>query len=130
MKKRHIILLIFLAGLLTICIALVLIEFQTKIIRHYIDDILYDNYDHYLSCEKLPTVSEVEAALSAHQDVIQRIEGMNPGQVIVEMEIYEVKCPGKADLIIHYPSHQNQLEIEEILGGKTFFGIPCRWQNW
>jgi hypothetical protein len=50
--------------------------------------------------------------------------------VMVSLGDYGVTCPGKADILIQYPSHQSRLEIEAILGGKTFFGIPCRFQNW
>jgi hypothetical protein len=33
-------------------------------------------------------------------------------------------------VVIYYPGHSQRVEIERILGGKTFFGLPARWRNW
>ena len=52
---------------------------------------------------------------------------MNPGLVGVDVDASA--CPGKADLLIWYASHQDRLAIEKILAADTFFGIPFRLQN-
>jgi hypothetical protein len=119
-----------LIGILVACGVLLLIETKNHGLSHLYDDVLYDNYSHYLPCDQLPTVAEVEAAMAEHTDVIARIEQISPSNVVIALSEYGDTCPGKADILIHYPGHQSRLEIEEILGGKTFFGIPCRFQNW
>ncbi len=126
MKKESRII-IFLLLLITLCIIVILIETQTNSIRRIFDDFIYDNKNHYLSCEKLPTKDEVTKIIAEHQDVIRDIEAVNPG--LVGVEIDTTSCQGKADIIIWYASHENRLLIEEIIADETFFGIPYRLQN-
>ena len=45
------------------------------------------------------------------------------------IDIDETTCPGKADLLIWYASHENRLEIERIIADERFFGVPYRLQN-
>ncbi len=110
-----------------VCLGLVVVETQLKFLRHAIDNFVYDNKNHYLPCEKLPTEAEVRKIIQEHQDVIQAIEQVNPG--LVGIEIDSTTCPGRADLLIWYASHKNRLEIERIIGSDTFFGIPYRLNN-
>ncbi|PKO05052.1 MAG: hypothetical protein CVU41_14170 [Chloroflexi bacterium HGW-Chloroflexi-3] len=126
MKKesRFIILLLI---LITLCIVVILIETKTHTIRRIFDDFIYDNKNHYLPCEKLPTKVEVNKIIREKNDVIKEIEAVNPG--FVEVEIDSSTCQGKADIIFWYASHENRLEIEDIIGDETFFGIPYRLQN-
>ena len=102
-------------------------ESETRATRRVIDDVVYDNRDHYLPCEKLPTEPAVREVVAAHQQTIRQIEQVNPGMVGVEIDAST--CPRKADLLIWYASHQNRLAIEEIIAGDTFYGIPYRLQN-
>jgi hypothetical protein len=111
----------------TLCIGALYIEAQTKIIRRALDDLIYDNKSHYLPCKKLPTEAEVSRIIQERKDLIQLIEQVNPG--LAGVEIDTTTCPGKADLVIWYASHQNRLAIETIISGDTFFGVPYRLQN-
>ncbi len=126
MKKESRII-IFLLLLFTLCIIVILIEAQTNSIRRIFDDFIYDNQNHYLSCEKLPNKAEVAKIIAEHQDVIRDIEAVNPG--LVGVEIDTTACQGKADIIFWYASHENRLAIQEIIADETFFGIPYRLQN-
>jgi hypothetical protein len=110
-----------------VCLGAIVIESQTKVIRHLYDNFVLDNDNHYLTCEELPPETEVRAILEQHQDIVQAIEAVNPG--LVGVEIDSSACPGKADLVIWYASHQNRLAIEEIIPRDTFFGVPYRLQN-
>jgi hypothetical protein len=114
--------------LATCLISVVLFESQTRFFSHWIDDVIYDNKNHYLPCEALPTESVVRATLEAHQDVIREIEQVNPDAVKIIID--DFTCPGKADLVIYYPSNKNRQAIEQILKGDTFFGIPYRLINY
>jgi hypothetical protein len=126
MKKESRII-IFLLILISLCVVVILIETQNHTIRSIFDDFIYDNKNHYLPCEKLPSRDEVTKIIAEHQNAIKEIEAVNPG--LVGIEIDTTTCQGKADLIFWYASHENRLEIEEIIGDETFFGIPYRLQN-
>jgi|SRR5687767_557927 len=112
---------------LMLCIGILIIEAQTKLFRRVYDEIVLDNHNHYLSCEHLPSESEVMQVMETHQDVITRIEQINPGFVGVEVDTST--CPGKADIIFWYGTHQDRLLIESIIGDDTFYGIPYRLRN-
>ena len=126
MKKQTKILIPILI-LIVLCIAAVVVEAQTKMIRHAMDDYIYDNKNHYLPCEQLPDEGKVLQIVAAHQDVIESIEAVNPGFVGIEID---TSCPGKADIIFWYGTHANRLAIEEIINAESFFGVPYRLQNW
>jgi len=112
---------------LVLCIGILIAEFQTKFFRKTYDEIIFDNRNHYLSCEQLPSESEVRQVIEAHQDVIARIKQINPGFVGVEMDTST--CLGKADIIFWYGTHQDRLMIEGIIADDTFYGIPYRLVN-
>ena len=126
MKKESIFIILLLI-LILLCSIVVLIESQTNSIRRIFDDYIYDNKNHYLTCDKLPTRDQVTKIIEEQQNTIKDIEAVNPG--LVGYEIDTVTCQGKADIIFWYASHDNRLEIEKIIGGETFFGIPYRLQN-
>lgn len=110
-----------------VCLGLVIVETQTKVLHRAYDNLVLDNKNHYLPCDSLPTEIDVVRVAQEHHDVIESIENVNPG--LVGVEIDSITCPGKADLLIWYASHENRLEIERIIGGDTFFGIPYRLNN-
>jgi hypothetical protein len=111
-----------------VCLSLVVLEVQTKVLRRAFDNFVLDNKEHYLPCDKLPTDIEVVQVVQEHHDVIETIEQVNPGFVSVEID--STTCPGRADLLIWYATHANRLEIERIIDADTFFGIPYRLNNW
>lgn len=112
---------------LILCIAIWILELQTKFFRRAYDEIVLDNRGHYLSCEQLPSEAEVRQVMEAHQADIQKIEQINPGFVGVEMNTST--CPGKADIIFWYGRHQDRLLIEDIIASDTFYGVPYQMQN-
>jgi hypothetical protein len=116
-----------LATVLIICVGTLIVESQTKILRKTYDEIILDNRNHYLSCEQLPSESEVRQAMEVHRDVIEKIEKINPG--FVGVEVHTSTCPGRADIIFWYGTHQDRLTIESLIVGDTFYGIPYRLQN-
>lgn len=113
--------------IVTLCLGALFAEVRTKIIRLALDDLIYDNKNHYLPCDKLPTEAEVNQVVQEHQNIVEAIKKVNPG--LVGVEIDSTTCPGRADLLIWYASHENRLEIEKIIGGNTFFGVPYRLRN-
>jgi hypothetical protein len=127
MKKLTRLMLWVLALLAVLCIGGLIVESQTKFLLKAYDEVILDNRNHYLSCDKLPSESEVRRVMEAHQDVITKIEQINPGFVGVEVDTST--CPSKADIIFWYGTHQERLQIENLIGDDTFYGIPYRLQN-
>jgi hypothetical protein len=114
--------------LLLVCAVGVIVEIQFNILQRAYDNYVMDNRNHYLSCEELPTKTEVESIVEQHQDIIQQIQQVAPGFVGVEID--SSTCAGKADLLIWYGTHQQRIAIEKIISGDTFFGVPYRLRNY
>lgn len=110
-----------------VCFGLVVLEVQTKVLRRALDNFVFDNKNHYLPCDKLPTATEVNQVVQQHQNIVEAIEKVSSG--LVGVEIDSITCSGRADLLIWYASHENRLEIEKIIGDDTFFGVPYRLNN-
>jgi hypothetical protein len=113
--------------ILILCIGIWILEAQTKFFRKTYDEIILDNRNHYLSCEQLPSEAEVRQVLDEHQDIIQEIEQINPG--FVGVEVGTSICHGKADILFWYGTHQDRLQIENLIAEETFYGIPYRLEN-
>jgi hypothetical protein len=113
--------------ILVLCVGVWTLEAQTKVLRRAYDEIILDNHNHYLSCNQLPSEDEVRQVVEEHQDVIKRIEQINPGFVGVEID--DAICPEKADILFWYGTHKDRLLIEDIIAGETFYGIPYRLEN-
>lgn len=103
-------------------------DFIRKTIGSIYVSLILDSKEHFLNCDQLPSVDKVMQVMNEHQNILQKIEQVNPGFIFVTTGDYE-DCIDKSDIVISYPSHQNRLEIEKIINGKTFFGIPYRLQN-
>ena len=116
-----------LAIILILCVGIWILESRTKFLRKTYDEFLLDNRNHYLTCEQLPLEADVRRVMEAHQDIIEKIEQINPGFVGVELDTST--CPGKADIIFWYGTHQDRLLIESIIADDTFYGVPYRLVN-
>jgi hypothetical protein len=127
MKNSTRFVLAVLALALLLCVGLWIVELQIKFLRKTYDEVVLDNRNHYLACDQLPSEHEVRQVIEAHQDVIARIEQINPGLVGVEMDTST--CLGKADIIFWYGTHQDRLMIEGIIADDTFYSIPYRLVN-
>ena len=112
---------------LILCMGIWILEAQTKFLRKIYDEVIMDNRNHYLACDQLPSEAEVRQVMETHQDVIKKIEQINPGFVGVEMDTSI--CSGKADILFWYGTHQDRLLIESIIADDTFYGIPYRLVN-
>jgi hypothetical protein len=112
---------------LILCVGTLIVEAQTKILLKTYDQVILDNRNHYLSCEQLPLEVEVRRVMEAHQNVIVRINQINPGYVGTEIDTST--CPDKADILFWYGTHQERLQIESIIRDDTFYSIPYRLAN-
>ena len=117
----------FVLAVCVLCGAAAVILIRGHILGRLYNDIVLDNYDHFLPCEKLPTSAEVNRILDEHEAVLEATKDVTPGHVFVEIDDHT--CPGRADIIISYATHGDRLAIEEILSGHTFLGVPCRLRN-
>src|SRR4030095_12676631 len=122
MSKLARVRLVIMAFAFVLCVGTWIVESQTNFFRKIYDDVILDNRNHYLSCEQLPSEEEVRRVMEAHQDTIEKIEQVNPGFVGVEMDCSI--CPGKADILFWYGTHQDRLRIDSILAHDTFYEVP------
>lgn len=108
------------------CVGAVLLV-RGHVLGRLYNDLILDNRDHFLACDQLPSVADVNRILAEHQDTVEAIKEVNPGFVFLEVDDWS--CPGRADIVISYASHQDRLAIERIIGGDTLFGVPYRLRN-
>lgn len=74
-----------------------------------------------LSCDRLPALEEVQAAVDAHGTLFEQIEAVNPGFVSVHVLPREA-CPGRALLTIAYATERDREAIEDILRESAAYG--------
>jgi len=114
-------------ALLAVCCVAPVFLVKGDVLKTLYNDLVLDNRDHFLPCDRLPTSAEVSRVLGEHQATVEPIKEVNPGFVFVEIDDWS--CSGRADTVISYASHQDRLAIEKIIGGDTFFGVPYRLRN-
>ena len=104
-------------------------EAETYYVRDRLAEAAYGWRPHRVPCEEWPTPAEVAQAIDENSDLVTRIESVNPGVVMVELNTTE-KCPGRADIRILYMSMRERDAIKEIVGDdKYLFGVPYRMLN-
>lgn len=107
--------------------AFFLIENSTHFLRRIIDDALYDSYHHYLRCDELPLLEEVNKNVREHEKTVEQIKSLEINSVLFYVD--STSCIGRGSIVISYPSRAIHRQIEQILGGSTFFGIPITLLN-
>ncbi len=65
--------------------------------------------------------------MDAHVELIRQIEAIHY-TVLVTLD--ETACPGRGTLVFHYGGFQHRREIERLIDGDTFFGVPYSLMNW
>lgn len=113
--------------ILLFLIAAVLIENSTHFLRRVIDDVLYDSYHNYLKCDELPFLEDVEEKVRVHNKTVEQIKSLDINSVLIYVD--STSCVGKGSIVISYPSKAIRQQIEQILGGSTFYGIPITLLN-
>ena len=156
MTKKKILIISLLVTVILI-VGAIISEPRTHIIDRFFDNIA-DNRSHYLSCDQLPTIEEVNKTLQAHKDVLEKIikevgSRYRDGEIKVTWEFNDnggialegdkngsyfgvywgepyPNCQNtvKSDILFDYLSHSDREIIEKTLG-TTFFGIPYRGEN-
>lgn len=152
MNKKKIFISIITALILIVAVS-VISERKTHFVSKFLDNVIADNKNHYLSCDQLPTVEQVNKVVREHKDIVERIvkevgkryrnTEVTPvwrDNTVTDGESFyisfswgesypECQNTGKGDIEIMYPAHQDRVIIEKIINGDTFFGIPYRLRN-
>ncbi|NLV75216.1 MAG: hypothetical protein GXY52_11145 [Chloroflexi bacterium] len=115
------------AILLLVVVILAVSEPSTHLFHRLVDNLLYNNYHHYLSCSDLPDIDKVEKTVAEHSEIVEKIKNVNPDHV--EFMVDSWTCPGKGSITIYYASTDQRSQIDQILPDKTFFGIPVTLIN-
>ena len=134
-------------------LVMLILEMQFHLIGKTVDNLVYDNKNHYIACKNLPKITVIEATIQAHEDVAKKIikevgrkyhksevipqwqEGgiLTDGTDIHVSFSYslpsECEGTGRGDILITYPTHKDRVQIEQIINSDTFFGIPYRLRN-
>lgn len=118
-ERKKLISLIIIQVVIISILAVPLILFASNIFKTF-------SYGRYHPCEELPDIEIARQIVDDHQDVIDAIESINPNCIHVTLE---ERCEGKGELVIYYCTIDQQLEILEIIGDDTFFGLPFRMFN-
>lgn len=125
--RKRLFLLIILFDMLILLGVCLWFEFTHHPFMHWLDNLMYDNYNHYLKCDDLPLLEEVELTVSMNQDTLMQIDQINPGLVGWQVE---EPCPGRGDILFWYGSHHQRTQVEALIGSEeSFFGIPVRMRN-
>ena len=111
-------------------VVLTFFPFRVPFYRDVYNNVVLDNYDHWLTCSELPTLEQIEAIMTRNEDALEQIRAVDSaGRPSVQLEVDRSTCEGRGDLIIWYGGHAHREQIEEILGDHTFFGVPVRLRN-
>jgi hypothetical protein len=153
-KKIFIIVILVLVALLMIGI---ISERKTHFVSKFLDSTISDNINHYLSCDQLPTIEEVNKAVQTHRDTVEKIikeigSRYREGDIKVTWDVKDnggtalerdndgsyfgvywgeakgCENTGKGDILFDYLSHSDREIIEKTLG-TNFFGTPYRGEN-
>ena len=117
------------ALLLVVLAAVAAAEWETYYVRDQLAEQAYGWKPHRVPCEQWPTPGEVGQAIDRNADLVSKIEAVNPGIVMVELNTTE-KCPGKADIRILYATRTDLDAIRTIvMDDRYLFGVPYRMLN-
>jgi len=91
-----------------------------------------DDHEHFLPCEQLPFLLEVQQAIVKHSDIVSQIKQLGASKV----EAVEVRCLTldrgsyfiKGDMLINYQTRTQRTAIEKLIGD-NFFGIAYRGEQ-
>ena len=126
--RKRLFLLIILFDMLVLLGVCLWFEFTHHPFMHWLDDLVYDNYNHYLPCDDLPAIDEVNEAVQANRGILEQIDQLAPAG-IVGWQVEE-PCPGRGDILFWYGSHDQRNQVEALIGSEeSFFGIPIRMRN-
>lgn len=139
--------------LVMLSVVVVISERKTHFISKFVDNVIMDNKNHYLSCDQLPSIEQVDKVVKEHKDVVEQIikdvgKRYHDSEVtpiwkentVTDGESFYVSfswgesypdCQntGKGDIEIMYSVHQDRIIIEKIINEYRFFGIPYRLRN-
>jgi len=72
MSKKKIFITIILV-LIALLVVAVISERKNHFLSGFIDSAIMDNKNHYLPCDQLPSVEEVDQTVKAHKDVVEKM---------------------------------------------------------
>jgi hypothetical protein len=90
------------------------------------EEVVLDSRSTRIPCSQRPPAAEARLVLAQHGDLVRRIQAVDQS-VFVSLE--ESGCPGRGTLVIYYGDHRHHKQIERLIGGETFFGVPTSLRN-
>ncbi len=93
------------------------------------NDVVLDSKEHGVSCSDMPEYEEVVTFIENRQHTVERIESVNPGFTFVHAQRNEHTCTNKGFITITYGSHQDRIQIEQIVRDTDIQTLPVTWIN-
>ena len=89
-------------------------------------DVVLDSREAHLPCAQRPSVAEARRVLGEQRELVRRIAAVDPSVLVT---VDDSVCPGRGALVIYYGAHRHRRQIERLIGGDTFFGVPYSLRN-
>jgi hypothetical protein len=89
-------------------------------------EVVLDSQEVQVPCDQRPSAAEARRVLAEQGELVRRIEAVD-GSVLVTVD--ESTCVGRGTLVFFYGAHRHREQIERLIGGDTFFGIPYSLRN-
>jgi hypothetical protein len=89
-------------------------------------DAVLDGREARVPCAQRPSAADARPVLAEHRELLRRIEAVD-ASVLVALD--ESACPGRGTLVVFYGAHRHRQQIERLIGGDSFFGVPYSLRN-
>lgn len=89
-------------------------------------DAVLDSREVQVPCGQRPSAAEARRVLGEQRELVRRIEAVDPSVLVT---VDEAGCEGRGALVFFYGAHRHRKQIERLIGGDTFFGIPYSLRN-
>ncbi|HSO53131.1 MAG TPA: hypothetical protein VL330_10350 [Actinomycetes bacterium] len=92
----------------------------------WVTDVVLDSREARVPCGQRLTVAEVRRVLVEQRELVRRIEAGDPG---VSIDVDELARPGRGTVVVFFGAHRHREQIERLIGGDTFSGVPYSLRN-
>jgi hypothetical protein len=89
-------------------------------------DVVLDSREAQVPCGQRPSAAEARRVLAERRELVRRIEAVDPSVLVT---VDESVCAGRGTLVVFYGAHRHREQIERLIGGDSFFGIPYALRN-
>jgi hypothetical protein len=89
-------------------------------------DVVLDSREAQVPCAQRPSAAEARRVLGEQRELVRRITAVDPSVLVT---VDDSVCRGRGTVVIFYGAHRHRKQIERLIGGPTFFGVPYSLRN-